>query len=527
MPVTLGDIAGHPPIDVLWVLVAAALVFSMQGGFCCLESGLVRAKNSINVAVKNLLDFCLAGSLFWLLGYGLMFGKSYNGWIGTNGFLFGNSADAWALVHFLFQLTFCGTAVTIISGAVAERTRLSGYLWIAAITTLAIYPVIGHWVWSQTDTGQFAGWLGGRGFVDFAGSTVVHSVGGWVALAAVIVIGPRLGRFDSEQPIQGHDVPFAALGVIILWFGWFGFNGGSAMGVTDRVPGILLNTTLAAMMSGISATALSWAFRSRVDISALMNGILTGLVAITASCHAVSPLTAAIIGLLSGGVCLLGMALLERLRIDDAVGAVPVHLGGGIWGTMALAIFGDPELLGTGHSRMDQLGIQALGVAACGAWAFGISFSVFWLTHRWFPLRVSEHDEKQGLNITEHGASTALIDLVGEMEQHRVSSDTAGRATVEPHTEVGQIATQYNRVLEAVHDQTAVAQSQVQIADAARLQAESARSELAKKIEMLDNFNVKVVGREERMVELKREINALCDQLNLPKRYSKTDDTTS
>ena len=285
-------------LDLGWVLICTALVLVMQAGFCCLETGFVRSKNRINVAIKNLADVCLSGTVFWVVGFGLMFGSTYGGYVGTSNFLFAGG-EASVLAFFLFQLVFCSTAVTIISGAVAERVRFTGYLLIALLVSAVLYPVFGHWAWSGAQGDGPAGWLAQLGFIDFAGSTVVHSVGGWTALAAAIVVGPRRGRFGPTRggPIPGHNLPMAALGTLLLFFGWFGFNGGSTLGVTDVVPLILVNTALAGLTAGCAALALSWSAFGNPRPSHANNGILAGLVAITASCHLVTPVGAVCIGI--------------------------------------------------------------------------------------------------------------------------------------------------------------------------------------------------------------------------------------
>jgi len=273
-------------LDVVWMLICAGLVFIMQAGFMCLESGLVRSKNSINVAVKNLLDICLAIAVFWLLGYGLMFGDSYYGWLGTSQFIFEDNSNPWLISFFIFQAMFCGTATTIVSGAVAERLRFFAYLLIAAIISAVIYPIVGHWIWAGVERGLSLGWLGQLGFVDFAGSTVVHSVGGWVALAALLVVGARKGRFEEEgQKIQGYNLSQSALGALLLWFGWIGFNGGSTLGFNAQTPSILLNTLLGASFGGLSVTLFCYYRLHYLDVVILINGVIAGLVSVTASCH--------------------------------------------------------------------------------------------------------------------------------------------------------------------------------------------------------------------------------------------------
>jgi Amt family ammonium transporter len=435
-------------LDVAWILVCAALVMLMQAGFSCLESGLVRTKNSINVAAKNFADFCLASVVFWLFGFALMFGATSDGFFGTSGFLFDDTANPWLMAFFIFQLGFCGTAVTIVSGAVSERMRFAGYLVIATIVSAVIYPFIGHWVWGSASGASSGGWLEQRGFIDFAGSTVVHSVGGWIALAAIIIIGPRIGRFgENSVPIHGHDLPFVTLGVFLLWFGWFGFNGGSTLGLTPDVPTIIVNTTVSGAFGGLVAMGLAWWLGGRPDVAMIMNGSLAGLVGITASAHIMTPVVAAGIGSIAA-VVMYGVAiLLEKLEIDDVVGAVPVHLAAGIWGTLAVAIFGNPESWGTGLGRWDQLVVQATGVGATFLWAFGLGFILLWLINRVYPLRIDPEGERVGLNVAEHGASTEILDLLTEMDAQRRANDFSQPVNVEPHTEIGQIAQQYNRVI--------------------------------------------------------------------------------
>jgi Amt family ammonium transporter len=438
-------------LDIAWIVLCAGLVMLMQGGFCCLETGLSRSKNSINVAIKNLSDFCVAATVFWFGGFALMFGVSRDGWVGTSLFMPGREAGPWLIAFLLYQLVFCGTATTIISGAVAERIRFRGYLLVSLIVSAAFYPLFGHWAWAGAIEGHPAGWLARLGFIDFAGSTVVHSVGGWLALAAVLVVGPRLGRFEpGKPPMRGSNVPLAMLGVFLLWFGWFGFNGGSTLAVTDRVPIILLNTNLAAAAGGVGALLLSLGLLRRPDVGLVMNGVLAGLVGITASCHLVEPWSAMVIGAVAGAVAVLGMKLLERWHVDDVVGAVPVHAFGGVWGTLAVALFIPASELPLGTTRGSQLLVQGLGVSVCFGWAFVLGYTVLWILNRVLPLRASAEAERLGLNVAEHDAGAELLDLLCEMEAHRERADFSRHVAVEPHTEVGQIAREYNRVLDRV-----------------------------------------------------------------------------
>jgi ammonium transporter len=441
-------------LDIAWILVAAALVMFMQAGFSSLESGSVRTKNSINVAAKNFADFCLTAAVFWVFGYALMFGDSVGGWFGASDLFFSDTTSALLMAFFIFQIGFAGTATTIMSGAVAERMKFSGYLIMALVMSAVIYPVYGHWAWGSL-AGEEAGWLESLGFLDFAGSTVVHSMGGWMALAGVIIIGPRLGRFGKNSvPIHGHDLPIVTLGVFILWFGWFGFNGGSTLALTNEVPIIIVNTTISGAFGGLVAMAISWRTGGHVDVATTMNGSLAGLVAVTASANIVSTADSAIIGGIAGVVMYGVTVLLERVEIDDVVGAVPVHLGAGIWGTLAVALFGNPEAWG-GDGRLSQLGVQATGVVAAFVWGFGLGFLLLWLVNRRFPLRVDPDGERIGLNVAEHGASTEILDLLTDMDNQRQIDDYSTPIPVEPHTEIGQIAQQYNRVLEGINVQTA------------------------------------------------------------------------
>jgi ammonium transporter len=440
-------------VDIAWLLVSAALVLFMQVGFTALESGLVRSKNSINVAIKNFANFLVAASLFWLFGFGLMFGVGEGGVIGSSSFLF-DSDSAFLAAFFLFQLGFIGTATTLISGAVAERMRFGGYIVLTTFVAAVTYPIFGHWAWGDAQlgegTGGSDGWLHELGFVDFAGSTVVHSVGGWVALSAIIILGARIGRFGpGAVPIRGHDLPVTTIGVFVLWIGWYGFNGGSTLGLTNDVPAVILNTTLAGTFGGLVAMALTWYLDRRPDVVTIMNGSLAGLVGITASANLMTPWKAALIGGVAA-IVMQGLTLgLARLRIDDAVGAVPVHLGAGVWGTLAVAL-GDVDSFPVASSRIEQLGFQLVGVGVCFGWAFGLSYVVLSLINRRVPFRIDREGELAGLNIAEHGAATELGDLLSDMDEQRRSGAFDRPVRVEPHTEVGQIAEQYNRVLAAI-----------------------------------------------------------------------------
>lgn len=475
---------GHSAADIVWLIVASVLVLMMQPGFLCLETGFVRAKNGINVAVKNVVDFCISALAFWAIGFGIMFSDSGGTLFDGGGFLFDGSftgagfADPeapWNLAFFFFQMTFCAVATTIVSGAVAERMNFHGYCIVSVILAAVLYPSFGHWAWGGAAGEERAGWLQSLGFIDFAGSTVVHSMGAWMALACLVVIGPRRGRFDAAaRPMEGNNVPQAALGVFLLFIGWFGFNGGSTLAMTPAVPGILLNTLLGGAAGGMAAILYTWVFNGRPEVAPFFNGVLAGLVAITACCHVISPPGAVLVGAIGGLAAIWGGQLLERLKIDDAVGAVPVHLCAGIWGTLAVALVGDPGLWGTGLGLWEQLQVQVLGIFAAGALGFGVALPVLKGIDLLVKLRVSAEAERIGLNVSEHGASTAIHDLLVAMERHRASGDFSGAIPVEASTEAGVIAAQYNQVAERFRGEV-----QRREATARELAAAKERAELA------------------------------------------------
>jgi len=387
-----------PLIDMMWVLFCTSLIFLMQAGFCCLESGMVRSKNGINVAGKNILVFCVSSALFWLVGFGLMFGTSSQGLLGVTGFALNSTGETWVTIFFLFQLVLCGTATTIIVGAVAERMRLYGYIVIAVVTSLLIYPIFGHWVWGGVEDGT-VGWLKALGLIDFAGASVVHSVGGWVALAAVIIIGPRIARFEKNTlPVRGRNLPMASLGALLLGFGWIGFNGGSTLAITDQIPRILMNTFICGVFGSIATVIFSIRLLGRIEIRYAINGFLAGLVASTAGSHAIDSFGAIIIGSGSGLISMGGSILLARSKVDDAIDAVSTHAFAGSWGMLSLAIFADEAFIGSVDGRWEFFQIQLLGVAVCFLWAFGISWVLFKSIARVFDFRVSRDQEIKGLN---------------------------------------------------------------------------------------------------------------------------------
>jgi len=389
--------------DYVWTLVAAALVFFMQAGFALVECGFTRAKNAINIMMKNLMDFSIGSLAFWAVGFGIMFGVTNTGWFGTSGFFLSDfkvGGDPWVLAFWMFQVVFAATAATIVSGAMAERTKFIGYLLYSIVISVLIYPVFGSWAWGSLFHGN--GWLEGLGFIDFAGSTVVHSVGGWAALAGAIVLGPRIGKYAKDgsiKPILGHNIPLAALGVFILWIGWFGFNPGSTTAANKDIAMIFVNTNLAAAAGSVFAMLTSWIKFGKPEISMSLNGALAGLVAITSPCATVTPLSAIIIGSIAGIIVVLSVLFFDKIRVDDPVGAISVHGVNGAWGTLAAGIFN------IGGTSAKIIGVQALGIVACFIWTFGTAFILFKIIDKTVGLRVSPEEEALGLDHSEHGGN--------------------------------------------------------------------------------------------------------------------------
>jgi Amt family ammonium transporter len=424
-------------VDTVWVLVTAMLVFWMNAGFALVESGLCQAKNTTNILAKNFIVFAASTISFWAIGWGLMFGDG-NAFVGLQGLFFLGGADnspalgeAYAAMNpfsttayqgvysainwtpvplwakFFFQLVFAGTCATIVSGAVAERIKFSAFLVFSFLLVAFVYPITGHWIWG-------AGLLGANNFRDFAGSSVVHSVGGWAALAGIIVLGPRLGKYGKDgkvNPIPGHSMTSAALGVFILWLGWFGFNPGSTMAAMNgtAIAHILVATNMAAATGALGATIAAWVLLGKPDLSMILNGCLAGLVAVTAPCAFVSIGASALIGLVGGVIAVLAVVAFDKVKLDDPVGALSVHLVNGVWGTLALGVFYDNDVatniaaLATGLSRGAQFMVQLKGVVYVGAFAFGLSM-LFWTAIKLtMGVRVSEEEEFEGLDIGEHG----------------------------------------------------------------------------------------------------------------------------
>ncbi|MDZ4170420.1 MAG: ammonium transporter [Coriobacteriia bacterium] len=413
-------------LDTVWVLIAGMLVFFMNLGFALVESGFARAKNTVNIISKNFVVFAVSTIAFFVIGYGLMYGDG-NPFMGLQGLFALGGADnspatgdayqgvysalSWTgvplMAKFFFQLVFAGTAATIVSGAVAERIKYSSFIVFSFILVAFVYPIVGHWIWG-------GGWLASLGFWDFAGSTVVHSVGAWAALAGVIVLGPRIGKYSKDGKVNalpGHNMTSAMTGALILWFGWFGFNPGSTMAAApDAISHIIVTTTLAAAAGALAATAVAWIVLGKPDIGMTINGALAGLVGITAGCAFVGTVSSLIIGAIAGGMVVYGVLMFDKFKLDDPVGALAVHGLGGIFGTLAVGLFAQDGITGasTGNGLffgggLELLGAQAIGVLAVGAFVFAISLAVWLAIRATIGVRVSEEEEREGLDIGEHG----------------------------------------------------------------------------------------------------------------------------
>ena len=450
-------------IDTLWVINCAILVFIMQAGFMCMETGLSRHKNSINVALKNAADFGVSVVIFWIFGFGIMFGTSYYGFFGTDLFFF-KTNKAEYMTYFVFQAMFVATAATIISGAVAERMKFNGYLIMTVLATGIIYPIVGHWAWSSSYLSKYdtvdqllvvtgsvrtTGWLSDLGFVDFAGSTIVHSVGGWIALSAVIILGPRIGKYSdaNKGKFTGSSFPLAVLGTLILWFGWFGFNGGSNGAMDEVVPLILINTFLAAAFGLLTGLGISYFKHKKPDPFYIILGPLAGLVAITAGCNSMTSVTSIFVGIIGAIIAIFVNELLNKFEIDDVVGAVPVHLAAGIWGTLAVGFFSDLSILNTGLDRSSQIKIQVIGILAVGSFTFISSYVILNIFNKFYPLRVSTVQEELGLNIAEHNAVSIEHDLISILNKQSESGDLKVRGPQDPFTAGGVIGLYYNKLM--------------------------------------------------------------------------------
>jgi ammonium transporter, Amt family len=389
-------------IDTVWTLLAAFLVFFMQAGFAMVETGLTRAKNASNIIMKNLMDFAIGSIVFFAVGYAFMFGTDQAGLIGFSGFLGSDTVDHGISLEafIIFQTVFAATAATIVSGAMAERTRFISYVIYSAVISLIIYPVVGHWIWG-------GGWLSKLGMIDFAGSTVVHSVGGWAALMGAALLGPRIGKYNKNgkpNAIPGHSITLAALGVFILWFGWFGFNPGSTLsGTSADIGRIAMTTNLAAAAGACTVMIITWLRYKKPDVSMTLNGTLAGLVAITAGCAAVSMIGSIFIGIIAGFVVVFGIEFIDKvLKIDDPVGAIGVHGLCGSTGTILVGLFATNGGLFYGGG-LHLLGVQVLGVAAVAVWVLSTTFILFSVLKATVGLRVDKEHEESGLDLNEHG----------------------------------------------------------------------------------------------------------------------------
>lgn len=398
-------------VNNLWIFIAAVLVIFMQAGFMLVEAGLTRGKNVANICMKNMMDFCMGAIAFFAVGYAFMYGSG--GIIGTEMF-FLSGVDLAAFpgdggllpgVDFFFQLAFAAAAATIVSGAVAERTKFIGYMLYSLAITAFIYPVFGHWTWG-------GGWLADMGFHDFAGSTIVHSTGGWAALAGAMLIGPRIGKYGPDgkpRAIPGHSIPFAIVGVVVLLIGWYGFNPGSELAFDGAVPGIAITTTLSAAAGGLVAMIITWILGGKPDVAMTGNGVLAGLVGITAGCAWVDPWAAIVIGSIAGALVYFSVLFFDRIKIDDPVGAVSVHGVCGAFGSLAVGLFASEGLIGSSDYGLllgggaGLLMDQIVGIVVNFLWVFGLAFALFFALKSMNMLRVSEEEELEGLDIAEHG----------------------------------------------------------------------------------------------------------------------------
>ena len=411
-------------INTTWVLIAAALVFFMQAGFAMVEAGFTRAKNSGNIIMKNLMDFCIGTPLFWLVGFGIMFGSSSGFFGDIDLFTRGDYSSILPegvtfFAYFIFQTVFCATSATIVSGAMAERTKFSAYCIYSAIISLIIYPLSGHWIWG-------GGWLSQLGFHDFAGSTAVHMVGGICAFIGAKILGPRIGKYDkngNSKAIPGHSIPLGALGCFILWFCWFGFNGGSTVsmvnGGNELAGKVFFNTNLSAAMATVTVLIITWVLYKKPDVSMTLNGSLAGLVAVTAGCDVVEPWAAAVIGIIAGFALVAAVEFIDKkLKIDDPVGACGVHMVCGSLGTILTGVFcSAASLEEMGMTRGELLGAQFIGVIATAVWTAVAITITFTIIKKTVGLRVTPEEEIQGLDLPEHGLVSAYADFMPAIPQ--------------------------------------------------------------------------------------------------------------
>lgn len=489
-------------LDFIWIIVAASMVFFMQVGFTAFEAGSVQAKNAISVSIKNILNFLVSSIAYFIVGFGIMFGLSYEGFVGINNFLlYGLDTHLTSLGYafVFFQLVFAGTAATITSGAFAERAKLLTHICTTIFVVCLIYPVFGHWAWGHLFHSHQYGWLGRLGFIDFAGSTVVHSISGWVALSGAIVLGPRIGKFNPDGTVNrmyGHNLPLATIGTFFLWFGWFGFNGGSLLQADTSIGLVIINTTLSGAVAGIAAAVFGKLKNKRLDAAEILLGIMGGLVAIGAGCSRVSSVYACIVGLCAGIIAILAKDFIEKvLKVDDPVGAVPVHGFCGAWGTLAVSLFTPASAFSmTNFNRLLQVGVQCLGIIVAFAWAFSLGLLFFWCLKKLVGIRVSAEEEVKGLNISEYADVTSWLDFVkiskvqdmNVVLQDKIKERTIELEHIKEHLE------------EDVKNRTG--------------ELEVSRDDLKKKVEQLENFAKVAIGRELKMKRMEEELRTLKDK---------------
>lgn len=519
-------------LDQMWLIICALFVFFMQAGFICFEVGFIQPKNVISVAIENIIAFVIATLSFFAVGYAIMFGPTLHGIIGSD-YWFGthlNNPDSYIII--LFELMFAGTAVTIFSGSLSERTKTKALILCAIIVGMFIYPVYGHWVWGDLYLKQPV-FLRALGFMDFAGATVVHATSGWIALAGILVVGPRKDRWDAEgrkNALGRSNIPFAALGTFILWFSWFGFNGGSLLHFDHRIGLILINTNIAATAGVLGAVGTVFLFQKNKNfMEAIFSGALGGLVAITASSNLVMPMDAFFIGLITGSVVVLSSALLERLKIDDAVGAVPIHAFGGVCGSLLLPLFANEKML-MASSRFAQLGVQLIGVFINFIWAFGMGYIAFKLIDLWFGLRVTAEEEEKGLNIVEFSDVYSWQQAIKEQSYVTLTDDLYSQIQ-EQNLELNRqsqmlIATQEQereKIARDLHDGVGqlLAAAKIDLGILKRgLHNDGEQNQVTRILKLLDHtveeirsviFNLKPIQLERQ--GLQQSIQALCDQL--------------
>lgn len=481
-------------VDIVWLLFCSSLLLLMQAGFTCLEAGLIRNKNSINVVMKNLIDLCIAFLIFGMFGIGIMYLKEpeFVSLMSLPSEKYGTGF----YVFVLFQTMFCATAVTIISGATAERMTFFGYMVIAMITAAVIYPIVGNWVWGTalspdgTET-----WLTTLGFYDYAGATVVHSTGGWVALALLLIIGPRIGRFGKDgKPITSSSIVLTCTGMLLIWVGWIGFNGGSLLEFNESVAKIIVNTITGGTAGLCGGLVFALTYHRKAIIVPVINGGLIGLISVTGCANLIEPKHALIIGFVVGLLPTYFDWLLIRFKIDDAIGALPVHLFGGILATIITGFF---VTLAPEQSRLNAILVQVLGVISVGAFAFTSAFCLFYLVNKIIPLRVSVESEIMGLNISEHNERAFDVDIVSQLTENVKTGEVLRKISVDPQSDNYEVAKHYNSIItkfeEMHHQQKAALENAVALANQDKLTKVLNKFAIYKEIEhqqaMIDRYD--------------------------------------